>query len=253
MLRAGVGVQISVDALVLQADEGILERIPLGPAQNRMLYRMGDPRAVLAGRAEGKGEAVLAVIIQELEDLKPALLMPEVNGRGSKVPHIRDRQNPETLVNVILLHNVDTVSQGGHFFNRGGLYEDRISHLFRKLPCPPLGPTNADLSGYGDRGLGQGKPQFVGGNCSINYSSVLVEKRYNHINENENSNYFIYIPRFSFVYYLSFKIDRYVKCRSYGYRYEYFQQGVTSHCNRSPNVFFLPLIPLSIFPYFFRH
>ena len=46
-----------------------------------MLYRVRDTRAVLAGRAEGKGEAVLAVIIEQLEYLKPALLMPEVNGR----------------------------------------------------------------------------------------------------------------------------------------------------------------------------
>ena len=77
VVGTGIGVQIGTDALIFKSDKGVLEWICLRTTEDRVLYRMGNTGAVLAGSTERKGKTVLPVVVAQLEYLKPACFMPQ--------------------------------------------------------------------------------------------------------------------------------------------------------------------------------
>ena len=71
-----------------------------------MLKDMGHTGGVLGRRLEGEGEEVLLVVIQNMEDFHPRLLMPQPNPLGRKLWQGLHLQNLKIPVHLTLLQGL---------------------------------------------------------------------------------------------------------------------------------------------------
>ena len=77
LIRIGHGIEKGIQRALDQLHKGILDRIPIRPAENRVLDNMGDARRVGRGRPEADVEDLVVIVILQQNQSRAGLLMAQ--------------------------------------------------------------------------------------------------------------------------------------------------------------------------------